>query len=77
MDDTKNNIILPYVEAIKIKDVSLALGCSIDDIIEWARRDLINLCIDTNSLYGELSISCRRDAPVINKIGRASCRERV
>ena len=66
MDDTKNNIILPYVEAIKIKDVSLALGCSIDDIIEWARRDLINLCIDINSLYGELSISCRRDAPVIN-----------
>ncbi|OCG16407.1 hypothetical protein [Gilliamella sp. WF3-4] len=66
MDDKKNNIILPYVEAIKIKEVSLALDCSIDDIIEWARRDLISLYIDTSSLYGELSISCRRDAPVIN-----------
>ena len=56
---------LPYKEWYTIQEVANKLNCSIDDLIYWSRY-YIDLYLNADSLYGQLSISCDKDAPAIN-----------
>jgi hypothetical protein len=60
---------LPYKEWYTIQEVANKLNCSIDDLIYWSRY-CIDLYLNADSLYGQLSISCDRDAPAINSYTR-------
>lgn len=55
---------LPYKEWYTIQEVANKLNCSIDDLIYWSRY-YIDLYLNADSLYGQLSISCNRDAPAV------------
>lgn len=55
---------LPYKEWYTIQEVANKLTCSIDDLIYWSQY-YIDLYLNADSLYGQLSISCNRDAPAV------------